>query len=47
MTARSLDEAIEESHAALGAISNGDVEPFMALYSDGEDVTAAESVIGG
>lgn len=47
MTARSLDEAIEESHAALDAISNGDVEPFMALYSDGEDVTAAESVIGG
>jgi len=39
MTARSLDEAIQESHAALGAISNGDVEPYMALYSDGEDVT--------
>jgi ketosteroid isomerase-like protein len=39
MTARSLDEAIQESHAALGAISNGDVEPYMALYSDSEDVT--------
>ena len=39
MTARSLDEAIEDSHAALGAISNGDVEPLMALYSDGDDVT--------
>jgi hypothetical protein len=39
MTARSLDEAIQESHAALGAISNGDVEPYMALYSDGDDVT--------
>jgi ketosteroid isomerase-like protein len=39
MTARSLDEAIQESHAALGAISNGDVEPYMALYSDSENVT--------
>ncbi len=40
MTARSPDEAIEESHAALGAISNGVVGPFMAVYSDGDDVTA-------
>jgi ketosteroid isomerase-like protein len=39
MTARSLDEAIEESHAALAAISNGDLEPYMALYSDQDDVT--------
>jgi len=39
MTARSLEEAIQDSHAALGAISNGDVEPCMALYSDREDVT--------
>jgi ketosteroid isomerase-like protein len=39
MPTRSLDEAVEESHAALGAISNGDAEPYMALYSDGEDVT--------
>lgn len=39
MTARSIEEAIEESHTALDAISRGDVEPFMALYSDGDDVT--------
>ena len=39
MTARSLEEAIQESHAALGAISNGDVEPYMALYCDGDDIT--------
>ncbi|HEY6315046.1 MAG TPA: hypothetical protein VIY52_30175 [Streptosporangiaceae bacterium] len=39
MTARSLNEAIQESHAALGAISNGDVEPYLALYSDGDDIT--------
>jgi hypothetical protein len=39
MTARSLEEAIQESHAALGAISSGDVEPYMALYSDGDDIT--------
>jgi hypothetical protein len=39
MTARSLGEAIQESHAALGAISNGDVEPYMVLYSDGDDIT--------
>jgi ketosteroid isomerase-like protein len=39
MTARSLEEAIQESHVALGAISSGDVEPYMALYSDGDDIT--------
>ena len=39
MTAQSLDGAIEESHAALAAISNGDVEPYMVLYSDADDVT--------
>jgi hypothetical protein len=39
MTARSLEEAVDESHAALGAIIRGDVEPFLALYSDGDDVT--------
>lgn len=39
MTARSLNEAIQESHAALDAISNGDVEPYLALYSDGDDIT--------
>ena len=39
MTARSLDEAIQESHTALGAISSGNVEPYMALYAGGDDVT--------
>ena len=39
MTARTLDEAIEESRAALDAISKGDVGLYMALYSDGQDVT--------
>jgi ketosteroid isomerase-like protein len=39
MTARSLEEAVEESHAALGATGSGDVEPFMALYSDVDDIT--------
>ena len=39
MTARSFEEAVDESHAALGAISNGDVEPYMSLYSDHADVT--------
>ena len=39
MTARSLEEAVEEAHAALGATGRGDIEPFMALYSDGDDIT--------
>ena len=34
-----LSEAVDESHRALAAIICGDVEPFMALYSDGEDIT--------
>jgi ketosteroid isomerase-like protein len=39
MAARSLEEAVAESHAALSATGTGDVEPFMALYSDGDDIT--------
>ncbi len=34
-----LSEAIEASHHALAAIINGDVEPFLALYSDADDIT--------
>jgi ketosteroid isomerase-like protein len=34
-----LSEAIEASHRALAAIINGDVEPFLALYSDADDIT--------
>jgi ketosteroid isomerase-like protein len=34
-----LDDAIEASHRALAAIVRGDVEPFMALYSDADDIT--------
>jgi ketosteroid isomerase-like protein len=39
MTARSLEEAVEEGHAALAATGCGDVEPFLALYSDSDDIT--------
>lgn len=38
-TQYALDDAIEASHRALAAIIRGDVEPFMALYSDAEDIT--------
>lgn len=34
-----LSDAVEASHRALAAIINGDVEPFLALYSDAEDIT--------
>ena len=34
-----LSEAVEASHRALAAIIKGDVEPFLALYSDAEDIT--------
>lgn len=34
-----LSEAIEASHRALAAIIRGDVEPFLALYSDADDIT--------
>lgn len=34
-----LSEAVEASHRALAAIIRGDVEPFLALYSDADDIT--------
>ena len=34
-----LDSAVEQSHAALRAILNGDPSFYLALYSDAEDVT--------
>ena len=34
-----LSEAVEASHHALAAIIRGDVEPFLALYSDAEDIS--------
>jgi ketosteroid isomerase-like protein len=34
-----LDEAIERSHAALGAILTGDPSVYQALYSPADDVT--------
>ncbi len=34
-----LSDAIEASHQALAAIIRGDVEPFLALYSDSDDIT--------
>jgi ketosteroid isomerase-like protein len=37
--ANDLDRAIDLSHLALGEIVKGNVEPFMALYSDRDDVT--------
>lgn len=33
-----LSDAVEASHIALAAIIKGDVEPFLALYSDAEDI---------
>jgi ketosteroid isomerase-like protein len=39
MELRTLDEVIDASHQALAAIIQGDVEPFMALYSDADDIT--------
>lgn len=34
-----LSEAIEASHQALAAIIRGDVEQFLALYSDADDIS--------
>lgn len=34
-----LSDAVEASHRALAAIINGDADPFMALYSDADDIT--------
>ena len=39
MNTNELDGAIEQSHAALGAILKGDPTVAQALYSDAEDIT--------
>jgi ketosteroid isomerase-like protein len=39
MSLTELSEAVEASHKALAAIIRGDVEPFLALYSDADDIT--------
>ena len=39
MSARDLAAAIARSHAALGAILQGDPSVYQALYSSAEDVT--------
>lgn len=39
MSLTTIDDALEASRQALKAIINGDVEPFMTLYSDAEDIT--------
>lgn len=39
MALRTLDDAVEASHEALAAIIRGDVEPFLALYADTDDIT--------
>lgn len=39
MATNDLGSAIEQSHAALGAILKGDPGVYQALYSDADDVT--------
>ncbi len=39
MATNDLDRAIEQSHAALGAILKGDPRVYQALYSGADDVT--------
>src|SRR2546428_10484468 len=39
-----LASAIEQSHAALGAILKGDPSVYQALYSPADDVTLGEPV---
>ncbi len=39
MATNDLGSAIEQSHAALGAILKGDPSVYQALYSDADDVT--------
>lgn len=39
MALTELSDAVEASHQALAAIITGDVEPFLALYSDADDIT--------
>jgi hypothetical protein len=44
LTTSDLTRAIEQSHAALGAILTGDPSVYQALYSPADDVTLGESV---
>ena len=37
MLLQNLSDAIEASHDALAAITNGDVETFIRKYSDADD----------
>ncbi len=39
MTAKTLDDAIAQNHAALDAMVNGDSTGYVALLSDRDDVT--------
>jgi hypothetical protein len=39
MSTSSLTNAVEQSHAALGAILKGDPSVYQALYSSADDVT--------
>jgi ketosteroid isomerase-like protein len=39
MTAKTLEGAIEQSHAALAAILRGDKSGYQALFSERDDVT--------
>jgi ketosteroid isomerase-like protein len=39
MSTANLEDAIEQSHAALGAILKGDPSLYQALYSSGDDIT--------
>lgn len=39
MTLTTWDDAVDASHQALAAIIRGDVEPFLALYADADDIS--------
>ena len=39
MPSNDLESAIEESHFALSEIVKGNVEPFLLLYSERDDIT--------
>ena len=39
MTARTLEQAVAQNHAALDAMVKGDCSGYVGLLSDGDDVT--------
>jgi hypothetical protein len=41
MLASDFDEVVERSHTALLEISRGNAQPFVEMYSNGDDVTLA------